>query len=52
MFSLLTRKSFAAISECGFDMWVGCVSEQVSYFDTCQPDYSDLDSVQHIVELF
>lgn len=25
------------------DMWVGCVSELVSYFDTCQEDFSDLE---------
>lgn len=49
LFPLLTWNSFAAIFECGFDMWVGCISELVSYFapgsGTCQPDYSDLDSV-------
>lgn len=35
-------------------MRVGCVSELVSYFapGTCTPDYSDLVSVQGIVELF
>lgn len=33
-------------------MWVGCVIELVSYFDTCQEDFSDLDSVQDIVGLF
>lgn len=52
MVLLLTWSSFAATSESSFDMWVGCVSELVSYFDTCQADYSDLDSVQDITELF
>lgn len=35
-----------------FDMWFGCVSELVSYFDTCQTDYSDLEPVQNTAELF
>lgn len=42
LFPCLTWNSFAAIFECGFDVWVGCVSELVSHLAACQ---SNLDSV-------